>query len=404
MPKPRDALFVEKPVEPRWALLLWGSRAISLLLFAALAYTALNLKEIYDERAYLRAFEHAANVWPSLDRDPTWTLPPTYLWLNVPLLEAPGGAIFWGRLISLGCYAACLASCLLTRQRQRLGAFHVWLNPWILAYAVRAHPLLPALAILWFCWLWRQRGSRASVAGLLPTSNLLPFLAGTSLTWGLVGEHDWRKAWRSTLLAWVCAVAGLALTWLLIGGFYSHEVLHSAYYAKWFEGKPRNWGYFLYAPILCGPYLTLLGRFSARSLWQGAAMAAACLAYGLLAFDDTGLSAGIFLRVGDVPDVLTRIPHFIVLAIIAAHGLAIVGWARCHRDGVALLAGVVAASVLLCAVPFYWERLATYGVIGPLLIWASRCEERALTRPWLGFAFDLASIALGFWCIANPMD
>lgn len=333
---------------------------------------------------YAPHFEAAAAVWPGWSRDLlAHPISPVYVWIAGAVSALPGGSVIWMRLLSLAALGGCIGTCLLSPRGRFLSALIVMIHPFVLVYSVRAHPFVPAIGCLWLAWRLRRGSPWWSGIPVMLASSLQPYLAATALLWGIGAAGGRREALRAIVIAGVFGGAGVCLTWAAFGGIYPERFLESEFYRRYhLDGEP-SYAYLLMVPLLGGLYLWILGRHGPTSRWIP-------IAIGALA-----ISAVVFWidpPLGPIRTATARLGLLTGPAWIVIVGMMGAGWCRLHRDRAPLAGAVIASAAILSGLPYFYERIAWFGVLPCLALWAGvEVEGERVPRP-LGITVVIVSL------------
>jgi hypothetical protein len=371
-----------------------------------LFYFALTVAPRGDEGVpYLKAFNQAYGVWPSLDTSPAWSLSSQYLWAasgvhHIFQLLLHTDIITSGRLFSLICWAA-LAFLLFKEEKSvRWKATLILFNPYLLIYVTRAHPLMPALFLIYLFWEGVRNKKKPWGIWILFAVTFQVFTGGVAamLLPGKIKDISWEKLWLP-ILGGFFAIAGVLLTWIAWGGMYPEAFATHEFFKINHENGTLSFGYISLAFMITGGVMWIIGdrpfkyaiEFKNEVLLISflILLAVAVLYFGkeTIGIVDTWL--GYIM-----PEKPARLTHS---ALFALMGL---GWLRVKRDRFLLLAGVFGCAILMTALPYLYERIAAFGTLAPSLIWVLLGQGRRepVSVGWI------ALLCLTFLCFAGVYE
>ena len=372
--------------KPDWPFLL-----MTTLTFCILLYFCFFLQSRGDESfPYLYSFRQAYSKFPGIDLSPYWPVSSFYLWLigglehlTRPFL--PFEFLTVGRLFSLLCWLTILIlGALFNQNRYPWKIAVVLFNPYLLVYATRAHPLIPALLLFLLFW-FGVKSNRKIAYLLLPFAvNFQVFIGGAI---GLFIPSRWplkRNTFFEMAGFGLLALTGVILTWLTWGGVYPKHFIESDFYrTDHLNGKP-SWGYPLSVVLLSGLPLWIIGsrglkEFSQNKLYSISVISSVLISCLLLFAGPEVLGitelAGKFLF-GDSSKVLW----------ISTYGFLGLGWLRLDRNQASLLFGLLGSSVVLIGLPYFYERISFFATFAPCLVYAATQENNPPKNPFLLFS------------------
>ncbi len=352
-------------------------RLVPLILFVlALVVVAFNTPPKGDEkRGYIEPFTRAVEVWPRLNTTEVHHgLSPLYLWVTGGLGRLPGGPIPWARIVSLLCFVPIVLTCLYTKEANGRLALLALFNPFVVFYAVRGHPIMPAMLFLWLGWLNARRRPALGYAGILAAAHLQIYLGAAALFWAFAFGESRKEKITIFCRAAMWALLGICLNWWLIGGIYSESFYRSLQYQREHLYGSPSLGLLLLAPVCWGGTCWLLGcraKTSIPMLLLG--LAAGAIAALLLHATriPTGTIQAITDRFGSAGPLLWGLT---VLALAA-------GLARWPRSFWQLAVGSLPAVLFFSSLPFLYERLVWFACYAPAVLWAGLQPPEAEPPP-----------------------
>ncbi|KAA0217120.1 hypothetical protein EDM80_03595 [bacterium] len=349
------------------------------VLVAVLSYTAFATQWGIDEILfYGGAVQKAAETWPALETNPYATAPAFFLWLWCIPAKLGAEPVIGARCISLACFA--LGAGLAISQRRNIELI-VWLNPWVIVYAVRAHPLVGSMLLLTLALRCLERRPWLAAVLFALSAHFQVYMAG--VTCALAWVHL-RSPWKSRLAAGAmiaAAVAGAASNLLLWGGRVPQAL------QAWIEPMiAARHGIPVLAtlpmiPVAAGAYLWFFrGKIE---LWR---LTAAGLAVWLVAFLE---------RPAGPIDVASKfLPAHAVWWCLAWVAIA-AGWVKAGRGANIVLVSALAAAAVLSNSPFSNERVACFASYGPVIL-ASHFDSTHEPRSLGWWLFAAVCVAAGF--------
>lgn len=327
---------------------------------------------------YGGAIEKAALTWPGLETNPRATAPAFFLWLWCIPAKFGAEPVIGARCVSLACFA--LGAGLAIRQRRNIELI-VWLNPWVIVYAVRAHPLIGSMLLLTLALRWMDRRPLVAAVLFALSAHFQVYMAGAVC--GLALVHL-RSNWNQRLLAGAMIAAGLAgagSNALLWGGRVPLEL------RSWIDAMVEDrHGIPVLAtipmvPVAAGAYVWFFrGRVQ---LWR---LGVAAVAVWLVAWLE---------RPAGPIDVASKfLPGHAVWWCLAWIVIAS-GWVKAGRGANLVLASALAAAAVLSNSPFSNERVACFASFGPVIL-ASHFDSTHEPRGAGWWLFAAVSVAAGF--------
>jgi hypothetical protein len=344
--------------------------------FCILLYFSLAIAPRGDEGdPYLKAFNQAYINWPRLDTSPAWSLSSPYLWLVAgfhTLLQSICNLdiITSGRILSLTSWSALALVFLREEKVIRWKASIVLFNPYLLIYATRAHPLAPALLMIYFFWKGVQNKSRLWGVFILIAVTFQVFTGGVAamLLPDSVKNINYKSLSRA-ILGGLFALGGVFFTWLTWGGgMYPEAFENHQFFEIHHKNGTLSFGYISLAYMITGGIMWIIGDKKLSELFTDRnqtslivillSLSALVLYYGkqTTGVVDT-LLAGLF------PLKIAKFAHVFVFTVLG------MGWLRISRDWVLLTFGVLGSAILMATLPYLYERIAFFGVLSPILIW-----------------------------------
>jgi|GEM_PF-3225391 len=333
------------------------------LTFVLLGYIAMTLMPRGDEGGlYLPAFEQAFAKWPRIDLSPYWPVSSFYLWIVSSIQTLAGNQptlIQTGRLVSLVCWVVVVLRLLATRHRTGL---LVLFNPYVLIYAIRAHPFVPGILLFYGFWVLTRRNRWVGWLLLPWAVNFQVFMAGAAglfvPVWPL-RRHEILLA----LLAGILVVTGVLLTFLTWGGVYPENFTKHHFYRTFQEHGEPTFSYIWSVLMLAGLIFWVAGCRTVAQMKQNGR-------YSLVVLGATAVG-GLFLAlstdmVGITRDVMLRVgqPGWVGLYCLAG-----LGWLRLHRSHYLIFFGLLASGLTLVSLHYFYERLSVFALIAPCLAW-----------------------------------
>ena len=317
---------------------------------------------------YRCAFEQALQKFPALDTQPCWHISPYYLWVVSGLAYVSSvPAVTMARLVPAACFlVGVYVGVLRPTKTPNLNLFLIWLNPYVLVYASRAHPFVPSLLVSFFAFQLLLKKLSSGFLLLAVQVSLQVFTAGVA-GWFVPKPTEIKRPQVvfCALLA-AAALVGLLATWLAWGGVYPASFLKSTFYAENHPNGTPSWGYLASVPMFAGFYLHLIGTRQWNSLPKATVKAYLILmgvGFVLLTIDDT-----IWGLISIKSAALGLNGRWISLFVLLVGGL---GFFKIERDVYPLFMSLMAAAVLMVTLPFFYERLSIFAMVVPLLSWAS---------------------------------
>ena len=340
--------------------------------FFILTYFIFSREIRGDEEVYFEAFTHATKSWPMLDTSPLWSISSVYLWVIssfTVILNHSFNEITIGRLLSLICWVFLLFVSNKNYQSARWGLFFLFFNPYVLIYSTRAHPLLPSLVLVWF--FWKFINERKPVWGLflLFAVNFQVFMGGVTAM--LLPESfknlNWEKI-KLSFWAGVVSVFGVLVTWATWGGIYPQAFVNHEFFKIHHANGTASLGYIPLMFLLTGGMMWLLGKksFNEKIVWNlNSWLITGFLVLSLFVLitgrEITGL---LYYGLNSVlPPLFSKIILILTLLFLG------LGWFKIHRDFNFLLWGIIGSGILLTVLPYLYERIATFGILAPIMLW-----------------------------------
>lgn len=340
---------------------------------------------------YMKPLLRSQEVWPLLNTTVVHHgISPLFLWLAAGIGQLAGGAVVGGRLLSAASLAAVLgfaAGCRGALRQPLMVA--LLLHPLIVVYGARAHPFVPAVAMLATGLMLRRRHLAASLLLLAGAAHFQVFMAGFAPLWGWQEEHGPAERLRRAVWGCIAATAGIVLNWVLIGGMYPASFYESDLYINGFAGAgPRDptWAYFFLLPAFCGALLWLVGTatLTRRRLLVAGALGVLLAA----ALSATKLPTGPF---GSLLKHAGRAGTAVLWpALVVALTL---GLARLPRDRWLLAAACACGAAIMQPVPAYYDRFAWWMAAVGLMVWGTAPQR----EDPLATGRVAVCLALGVW-------
>jgi len=345
--------------------------ALVALVFILLVYIAMTLIPRGDESGlYLPAFKQAFATWPRLDLSPYWPVSSFYLWIVASIQTLAGNQptlIQTGRLLSLVCWIVVVLRLLATGYRTGL---LVLFNPYVLIYAIRAHPFVPSILLFYGFWTLTRRNQRMGWLLLPWAVNFQVFMAGAV---GLF-TPEWplrRGEMLRALLVGLLVVVGVLLTFLTWGGIYPENFTKHHFYRTFQEHGNPTFSYIWSVPMLAGLVFWVAGCRTVTQMKENARYSLVVLVVtamgGLflaLSTDMTGITHDVMRRAGQ--------PGWVGLYCLAG-----LGWLRLHRSHYLVFCGLLASGLTLVSLHYFYERLTVFALIAPCLAWCCTGETEA---------------------------
>ncbi len=351
------------------------NRYFSLLFFSliVLLYFSFTVETRGDEGLYYQgAFAQAYARWPGLDWSPTWSLSSQYLWI-LSSAHAVFGSLFStdmitsGRLLSVICWTVLAFLLLKEEKGVRWKALLVLFNPYLLVYVTRAHPLVPAILLVYLFWKGIQHHNRIWGLYLLVAVMFQVFTGGVAamLLPASLKNIRWNSL-RRPVLAGVFAVCGVLLTWLGWGGMYPEAFVNHSFFQEYHVNGTPSLGYVPMAFMVTGGAMWMAGdrpvceMFSQKIGWFSLLLVIGAV---ILYFGKPVTGIVNTFSSGFLPDPYAKGALTLFFAFMG------VGWLRVKRDRFMLCAGVLGCAVLMAVLPYLYERIAFFGCLAPSLLW-----------------------------------
>jgi hypothetical protein len=283
--------------------------------------------------------------------------------------------ILSGRLFSIICWLLTLRLVLLEENSVQWKLLFLIFNPLLLVFATRAHPLVPAILLIYV--YWKMLGNRRiASAGLLLTFavNFQVYTGGiAAMLFSIWDKYFFKKDIKDFAIIAAFAVAGVALTWITWGGLYPQQFLsHDFYRENHLNGTP-SFGYLASILLLPGGYFFIIGdrpfnQLTNTSAYNFVVVILVVVCCFFLYFTKeiigvTSLATNQFFGPGGK------------VIYIALYGLVGLGWLRVHRDHFFLLFGLLGAGVLLVLLPYFYERITIFASFAPCLGWCLKSTQ-----------------------------
>jgi len=329
---------------------------------------------------YLRSFKQSNEIWPALDMSPYWTISSIYLWIisgfhRLINIFFGTDVIISGRIFSIICWLLTLRIVLLEEKSVQWKLPVLIFNPLLLVFATRAHPLVPAILLIYV--YWKMLGNkRIAGAGLLLTLavNFQVYTGGiAAMLFAMWDKNFFKKGLQDFAIIAAFAVAGVVLTWITWGGLYPQQFLsHGFYRENHLNGTP-SFGYLASILLLPGGYFFIIGD---RPYLQLARVSA----YNLIVVVLILICCFFLYFTKEIVGVTSLAINQIFgpsgkVIWIAIYGIAGLGWLRVHRDHFFLLFGLLGAGVLLVLLPYFYERITIFASIAPCLGWCLKSTQ-----------------------------
>ena len=355
-------------IEKKQPLIYYGLITVT---FFLLLYFSITLEARGDEGGgYLDAFFQAYSTWPALDMSPAWAISSFYLWIVSGAQAILANLDFLGqfllpsgRIISLLCW---LVLGYIHVRNGKHKALAILFNPYVLIYASRAHPLLPAILLFYLFWQLINRGKQTGLLFLLFAVNFQVFTGGAI---GLFMPKFplVKKEVIRVIIFGVVAICGVLITWLTWGGVYPEKfVNHYFFQHAHVNGKP-SFGYLCTVLMLAGTTLWISGNRTINEIKEHRTYSQAVLIVTICA-------AIVLYFIADIVAIAREGSQLIFgkyyqFGWVAVYGLLGLGWLRVHRDHYQLFFGLLGAAILLVTLPYLYERISIFATIAPCLIW-----------------------------------
>ncbi|AQG78112.1 hypothetical protein AWR27_01335 [Spirosoma montaniterrae] len=373
---------VELPVAAKPAS-LFPYYALVILATCLSLYLALTCQPKGDEGGlYLPAFEQAFDKWPAIDMSPYWPISSVYLWI-IALLQALTGDSFGtqfiriGRIVSLLCWMAVVVDLLRTGRYQ---GFIVLFNPYVLIYAIRAHPFVPSILLFYLFWNLSRRNKVAGLFFLPFAVNFQVFMAGVvglfMPPWPLHPTPVMRAFGLGLLV-----IVGVGLTFLTWGGIYPINFTKHHFYNHYQKTGSPTFAYVISVLLLAGMVFWVVGERSVAQIRHHAgyslAVVGGVLLGSLFLFFTTDI-IGIAREVS--VGVMGRAHPY---GWVGAYGLLGLGWLRLHRDHYMVFFGLLVSALTLVSLHYFYERLSVFAFVAPCLAWCLAGVAPGRRHSWL---------------------
>jgi len=350
-----------------------------------------------DERDhYAMPLASATEAWPGLSTTKLHHgLSPWYLWCAAAAGKTGLSPVVAARMLSLAAFAILAVSVVgALAPASRLWGLLVLLNPYVLLYAVRAHPFLPMLCALWFAWRWRESHPRRALTLFALASNFQPYALGLAAAAAWVAGGDWRARARVLAALVAAGLVGLAANWFVFGGLYPRAYRESDFMqALWSRSRPYP-EIVLLALLLAGCYAWLAcsrtpRRRLALALVVSAISGALCVAW----VEPVGVLHSLIAA--------SKLPTWPVwAAVLAVMGT---GWACWRRFPVSLAMAIAGPACVLALQPFYYDRLAWFACLPGLLLHVTGDGVEPPSRAAGIIAAALSLLAYGVYSVVGSL-
>ncbi|MBD2755314.1 hypothetical protein [Spirosoma validum] len=339
--------------------------------FFILLYFSITLLARGDEGgAYLPTFQQAYEKWPALDMSPYWAVSSFYLWIIDGILYGLASLgllgdylLLIGRVFSLLCWLILVCT---HATSGKYKAMAILFNPYVLIYASRAHPLLPAILLFYLFWILIRQNKKIGLLFLLFAVNFQVFTGGAI---GLFMPKFplVRKEVLRVIGFGIVAISGVLITWYTWGGVYPVKFInHTFFQHQHVNGKP-SFGYPFTVFMLAGSTIWLAGNRTINEIKQHQAYSWAVIAFMIIAAIALYFMANIVAIAREASQVI--LGNHYQIGWILLYTLIGLGWLRVHRDHYPLIFGLLGSAILLITLPYLYERISIFATIAPCLIW-----------------------------------
>lgn len=335
------------------------------LIIFYLSYFTFFRQSIGDESdVYYRSLLRANFLFPKLDLDPIWTISTPYTWLIVAFYKLftffdSVSIIISGRLISSIFYLLSLI--LLIKDKTKHWLYLMVLsNPYVLIYATRAHPYILGLFFLIIfvkCELSRKYKFHFLFIPLAVNfqvyfANILGFL---------LRDFSVNSPIRNInryFIYLVLILLGFLLTYLTWGSFEPSKFQASDFYKEFHSNAKLTFGYFPLIFSIIGLYGFFFNSLilKLKSKWN--LLIAILIFISLLIFiieqPVIGLIQSVQLKLIGKSDKVWLSFVYIIFTF---------GWFRINQYRFFLLISVLFTGIILCALPYLYERIAVFSSI-----------------------------------------
>lgn len=362
---PREGLKADDTWPWRPAAFLFGC------LTAALFVAAFWLPPKGDEiLVYETVLRESIRAWPGAN---TWEvhygISPLYLWAVGglgTLIHLPPVTV--GRLVSLAFYSLALVGCFRGGSLRYPGVGLILIHPFLLTYAVRANPYVPALGVLWagIRWLPRTTGWLAFTSAV--SSNLQNLLLPATGTLGLLLRTRLSQRIAGAAVLTAAALGGIVVNWLFYGGRFPAAFIASHWYEPYRHFSGFNIEYVALGFGCCGFLVAVVGnRPVALRLATPLALLGMVVALATIHAE---------LPAGPLASAAHRLGRYAVPVYTLGIGLGWAGLARAGTGALALIVGSLVAVLEICTLPWIFERYAWFAVIPVLIVWLGTGDQQ----------------------------
>lgn len=344
---------------------------------------------IGDERLqYMPVFRVSERTWPAFNTSTvSYGIPAVYLWVVGGLTRIVHEPILVGRLLSWLAHATLLARCFVRGRLVHGLAFLVLLHPMTLLFAVRAHPFLPGLALLFAALTGVVARPLVAVALTFLATHVQAFLLPCTV---LVPSWAWLRTTSERSRVWLyrcflfgtVGLTGVVSNWLIYGGKYPPGFVETPTYREFNTGSP-SLGYLVLIPACVGFWGWVAGGgFGQRPSMRSLLAAAAVTTVGAAIVLD--LASGRAL--GPVASAVERIDYALYAVVL---GISTAGWLWLPRDRrlVIPVVGTIVSIAAIAGLPWFYERYAWFAANTIMLFFGFGAEHRGLDgrerRLWL---------------------
>ncbi len=333
-----------------------------------------------------------------IDNDPIWPISCLYTWFvaSVHLLTFKVfPLVVVGRFLS-SCFYILAIWKLLKDAPNKYISLLVISNPYVLIYATRAHPYTIGLCCLVF-FIQHDFRSKTKFHYLLLTIAVNFQIFFASIVCVVFKNFSIKTAFlerKSFFLYLTSIVLGVLITYLLWGNLLPSKFTSTPFYKENYLPGKLTLGYFPLIYLLTGGYGYFFSNEKITLKSNVFTLSLLIISFVWLCFSGpiTGLNQSVQVRF------LGETNKYFSLIIYLFLGI---GWFRIIKNKHILWMSVLFSSLILSSLPYFYERIAAFAIIAPLLSWIRLNGHINFNNPWLikltCFTSLIISVIYNFW-------